>query len=269
MSEENEWEEIDEDVVDFENIQSFIPLEEPVIKRGKEDEKIANFSSNVPKPAAFNINFRDLESVVSALTAIEMQLQNNIIELKKLDNIASRAKALTELDTQKITEQIEKLGFTQIARKITDSLKTELEAQKKEIYVSLAAAEAAAKDLSVKAENLRVVSDSFKNLDNMAQDLDEFVQKFKKMSTKSLYLGVIVATITGIFAGSILSYSLQLVGGGGDGARWLEFANLHNLQLERDQNGLDVLVMPKSQQIMGRNQENLTMWIFQPKELKK
>lgn len=220
---EFDWDAPDEVVVDFEDLEQTevgTPLKkEPIIAK--------------PKSGGFNINFRDLEDVVSALTAAEMQLQNNLGELKKLDNLASRAKILSELDTSKILEQLEKVGFTQIARKITDSLKTELEAQKKEIYTSSAALEGAAKDLSVKAENLRIVADGFKNLDNMSDDLQEFIQKFKKMSGKNLFLGVIVATITGIFAGGVLSYAYQF--GGGDNSKWLEFAIQNNATIVKNQ----------------------------------
>lgn len=193
-----DWDDYDDpgnDVVDFEDIKSFdesiSPKKEPIVK---------------PKTGSnFNINFRDLEGVVAALTAAEMQLQNNIVELKKLDGLAAKAKAIESLDTKKITEQIEKLGFTQIAKKITDGLKSELEAQKKEIYTSSATIETAAKNLSEKAENLRVVADGFKNLDNMADDLADFTKSVKNWRNKSMFISIGLSLFFGLVSGTIVS----------------------------------------------------------------
>jgi len=191
---EVDWDAPDEGVVDFEDLEKSeknIPSKkEPIAK---------------PKTGGFNINFRDLEDVVAALTAAEMQLQNNLTELKKLDGIASRAKILAELDTQKILEQLEKVGFTQIARKITDGLKAELEAQKKEIYTSSSALESAAKDLNKKAENLIIVADGFKNLDNMADDLQEFTKSVKNWRNKSMFIAIGLSLFFGIASGTIVS----------------------------------------------------------------
>ncbi|WP_294889951.1 hypothetical protein [Sulfurimonas sp. RIFCSPLOWO2_12_36_12] len=195
---------------------------------------------------------KDLEGAIAALTAADAQLQNNLAELRKLDNIAARAKALTELDTEKITEQIEKIGFTQIARKITDKLNEQLEAQSKQIYKSAEAAENAAKELAKKAENLTVVADGFNNLDNMSQDLDEFVKKFKQMSSKSLFLGVIVATVVGIFTGGVLSFAYQF--GTGDTGRWLEFASKTNAVIMPINGGAYSIYLPASQSQFTLNQ---------------
>lgn len=189
-----DWDAPDEGVVDFEDLEKSeknIPFKkEPTTAKPK---------------TGFNINFRDLEDVVAALTAAEMQLQNNIVELKKLDGIAARAKAIESLDTQKITEQIEKLGFTQIARKITDGLKAELEAQKKEIYTSSSALETAAKYLNQKAENLRVVADGFKNLDNMQDDLQDFTKSVKNWRNKSMFIAIGLSLFFGVVSGAIVS----------------------------------------------------------------
>lgn len=187
-----DWDNPDDGVVDFEDLsETGTPLKKnPALK---------------PKTSGFNINFRDLEDVVSALTAAEMQLQNNIAELRKLDNLAARAKAIESLDTQKITEQIEKLGFTQIARKITDGLKTELEAQKKEIYTSSSTLETAAKDLNKKAEQLRVVADGFKNLDNMQDDLADFTKSVKNWRIKNMYAAIGLSLFFGLSGGTIVS----------------------------------------------------------------
>lgn len=191
---EIDWDAPDEAIVDFEDLEQTeknIPFKkEPIIARPK---------------TGFNINFRDLEDVVAALTAAEMQLQNNIAELKKLDNLAARAKAIESLDTQKITEQIEKLGFTQIARKITDGLKTELEAQKKEIYTSSSTLETAAKDLNKEAEELRIVADGFKNLDNMADNLQEFTKSVKNWRNKSMFIAIGLSLFFGLASGTIVS----------------------------------------------------------------
>lgn len=189
-----DWDGPEEGVVDFEDLEQ-TEMGAPIKK-----EPIAK-----PKTGGFNINFRDLEDVVAALTAAEMQLQNNLTELKKLDGIASRAKILAELDTQKILEQLEKVGFTQIARKITDGLKAELEAQKKEIYTSSSALESAAKDISTKAENLRIVADGFKNLDNMADDLQEFTKSVKNWRNKSMFIAIGLSLFFGVVSGAIVS----------------------------------------------------------------
>lgn len=194
----DDWDDYDgprNDVVDFKDIKNF----DESISLQKEPKKEPKTGSN------FNINFRDLEGVVAALTAAEMQLQNNIVELKKLDNLAARAKAIESLDTQKITEQIEKLGFTQIARKITDGIKSELETQKKEIYTSSAAIEAAAKDLNKKAEELRVVADGFRNLDNMADDLSDFTKSVKNWRNKSMFIAIGLSLFFGLVSGTIVS----------------------------------------------------------------
>lgn len=204
------------------------------------------------------------KKLLAELMFVGEQLKGNIIELQKLDGIAQRAKALNELDAQVIAQKLKDMSLTHVARLITDRLNEQFESQKKEIYASSAAAEAAAKDLSAKADNLRIVADGFNNLDNMSQELDEFVQKFKKMSVKNLYLGVIAATVTGIFTGAILSYSYQF--SQGDSQKWSEFAaatgaklaqkeDVYSLKfnhkhrdfsLEQNQNGSDILyISPK------------------------
>ncbi|MDD3855999.1 hypothetical protein [Sulfurimonas sp.] len=191
---EIDWDAPDEAVVDFEDLEQTdknIPF--------KKESMIAK-----PK-TGFNINFRDLEDVVSALTAAEMQLQNNLGELKKLDNLASRAKILSELDTSKILEQLEKVGFTQIARKITDNLKSELETQKKEIYTSSSALETATKDLNKKAENLIIVADGFKNLDNMADDLQDFTKSVNRWRNKSMFIALGLSLFFGLSSGVFVS----------------------------------------------------------------
>lgn len=210
MSEENEneWEEIDEDVVDFENIQSFKPLEEPVIKqkRGNEDEKIANFSSpNGPKPGAFNINFRDLEGVVAALTAIEMQLQSNVGELKKLDGIAARANELAKIDTPAILNQLNQLSFTQISRKIVDSIREQLESSRAEMAQSTQKVEAAAKDLSQKTELLKESSDSLLEINNMSDSLNQIENSIKNWRIKTTYAAIAFSIFGGLVSGVVVS----------------------------------------------------------------
>lgn len=152
------------------------------------------------------------KELLSNLIFANRKFEENLEELRKLDGIAARAKALNEIDTQAIVRRLEDVSFSNVSYLIVKKLNEQFEAQAAEIAKGAAAAEAAAKDLSQKAENLRVVADGFNNLDNMSQNLDEFVRKFKSMSVKNLYLGVIVATVTGIFAGGILSYSYQTVG---------------------------------------------------------
>ncbi len=150
--------------------------------------------------------------LLSNLIFANKKFEENLEELRKLDNIAARAKAIESLDTQVIAQKLKDMSLTHVSRLITDRLNEQFESQRVEIVKGAAAAEAAAKDLSAKAENLRIVADGFNNLDNMASDLDEFVKKFKSMGVKNLYLGVIIATVVGIFTGGILSYAAQTVG---------------------------------------------------------
>lgn len=154
------------------------------------------------------------KKLLAELMFVGEQLKGNIAELRKLDGIAKRAEALNEIDTHAIAKKLEDVSFSNVSYLIVKKLNEQFEAQTAEISKGANAAEAAAKNLSEKAENLRVVADGFNNLDNMSQNLDEFVKKFKSMSVKNLYLGVILATVTGIFTGGILSYASQTVGVG-------------------------------------------------------
>ncbi len=199
--------------------------------------------------------------LLSNLIFANKKFAENLEELKKLDGIAKKAEVINDID-EKIISQLEKVNMIRISHEITKSLKEELEKQRSQIAQSATAAEDAAKDLSKKAENLTVVADGFNNLDNMSQDLDEFVKKFKKMSSKSLFLGITVATVVGIFAGGVLSYAYQF--GTGDTSRWLDFSGKTNAMvmpidggaytislpaqkfqftLNQDQNGADVLAI--------------------------
>lgn len=152
------------------------------------------------------------KELLSNLIFANKKFEENLEELRKLDGIAARAKAIESLDTQVIAQKLKDMSLTHVSRLITDRLNEQFEAQRSEIVKGASAAEAAAKDLSEKAENLRIVADGFNNLDNMSQNLDEFVKKFKSMSVKNLYLGVIIATVVGIFSGGILAYAAQTVG---------------------------------------------------------
>lgn len=175
---------------DLEQKEAFTPLKkEPVAK---------------PK-TGFNINFRDLEDVVSALTAAEMQLQNNISELKKLDNLAVRLKSIESLDTHVIAEKLKDMSLTHVSKLIVSKMTEDIDTLKKEIYASSAAAEAAAKDLNKKAENLRVVADGFNNLDNMSQDLQDFTNSVKKWRNKSMFIAIGLSLFFGLTSGAIVS----------------------------------------------------------------
>lgn len=152
------------------------------------------------------------KKLLAELMFVGEQLKGNIAELRKLDNIAKRAEALNEIDIHAIAKKLEDVSFSNVSYLIVKKLNEQFESQTAVISKGANAAEAAAKDLSAKAENLRVVADGFNNLDNMSQNLDEFVKKFKSMSVKNLYLGVVVATVVGIFTGGILSHASQTVG---------------------------------------------------------
>ncbi len=208
----SEWGKLDtdesQDVVDFETIDNFgLPEEHPKQKKIVEDEKITNFTSP-PEPkhgGAFNINLRDLESIVSSLTAVEMQLQNNVLELKKLDNISARAKAINEVDTDKILSQFEKINFDQITHKIVDTLQKQLESQRVQISKSSSSVELASAELTKKSENLILVADGFKNLDNMADDLSEFIASVKKWRNKNMFIAIGLSLFFGLFSGVFVS----------------------------------------------------------------
>lgn len=208
------------------------------------------------------------KELLSNLIFANKKFAENLEELKKLDGIASRAKAINDVDTSKILEQLDLVSFTQISRKIVDKLNEQLESQNKEVYKSAAAAQEAAKTLTSKAENLAVVADGFNNLDNMSQDLDAFTKKFKQMSVKSLYLGVIVATVVGIFAGGVLSYAYQF--GTGDTSRWLEFASKTNAVIMPANAGGYKIFTPAAQSkfFLESNKDGADVLFIYPAEVK-
>lgn len=192
---EIDWDSPDEDVINFEELElekdTGSPFKkEPIVK---------------PKTGGFNINFRDLEDVVSALTAAEMQLQNNLVELKKLDGIAQKAEVLSQISTESILSKMDGLNYTQIARKITGDIREELQKTRLEILKSADEATAAAKDLAAKTELLKESSDSLLQIDNMAENLEEVAKDIKKWRIKSMYAAIALSLFFGIAAGTIAS----------------------------------------------------------------
>lgn len=194
-----DWDAPDEGVIDVEDLELEKDTGSPVRK-----EPIVK-----PKSGGFNINFRDLEDVVAALTAAEMQLQTNIVELKKLDGIAARANELAKIDTPAILSQLNQLSFTQISRKIVDSIREQLEQSRAEMAQSTQKVEAAAKDLAAKTQLLKESSDSLLQIDNMAEDLDDLVKSVKNWRIKSMYAAIGLSLFFGIASGSIASYFIQ------------------------------------------------------------
>lgn len=184
-----------EGVVDFEDLElekdtGSCVRKEPIVK---------------PKTSGFNINFRDLEDVVSALTAAEMQLQNNLVELKKLDGIAKKAEILSEISTESILSKMDGLNYTQIARKITGDIREELQKTRLEILKSADEAAGAAKDLAAKTELLKESSDSLMQIDNMSENLEEVAKAIKKWRIKNMYAAIALSLFFGISAGAIVS----------------------------------------------------------------
>lgn len=146
------------------------------------------------------------KELLSNLIFANKKFAENLEELKKLDGLAARAAALNEVDTQKILESLDKVGFTQISRKIVDTIREQLEASRVEIAASSQKAEAAAKDLSQKTELLKESSDSLLQIDNMASDLDDLVKSVKNWKMKNIYAAIGLSLFFGIASGSIASY---------------------------------------------------------------
>lgn len=145
------------------------------------------------------------KELLSNLIFANKKFAENLEELKKLDGMAARAAALNEVDTEKILENLNRVSLTRISHEIIKKLKEELEQSREQIITSAAGAEAAAKELSKQSENLRVASDSFMNLDNMADDLNNLVKNVQKWKTKTIYGAVGLSLFFGLFSGVFVS----------------------------------------------------------------
>lgn len=188
---EVDWDNPDE-VVDFEDLE-------------KEAETPLEKEPTAKVKTSFNINFRDLEDVVAALTAAEMQMQNNLNELKTLDGLAQKAEALSKIDTESILAKMDGLNYTQIARKITGDIREELQKTRLEILKSADEAAAAAKDLATKTELLKESSDSLMQIENMNDTLKEVANSIKNWRIKNMYAAIGLSLFFGIVAGTIVS----------------------------------------------------------------
>jgi hypothetical protein len=145
------------------------------------------------------------KKLLAELMFVGEQLQGNIAELKKLDGLAARAGALNEIDTQKIMDRLNSVSFTQIERKIVDTIREDLSRTRSEILASASAAADAAKELSKKTELLKESSDSLLQIDNMASDLDTLVKSVKNWKTKTIYGAIGLSLFFGISSGAIVS----------------------------------------------------------------
>lgn len=145
------------------------------------------------------------KELLSNLIFANKKFAENLEELRKLDGIATRAKALNELDTQAIAQKLQDMSLTHVSKLIVTKLNEQFESQKTELLKSSAVAEQAAIDLSKKAENLRVVADGFQNLDNMSDSLSEVSKDIKNWRIKNMYAAIGLSLFFGLVGGTIVS----------------------------------------------------------------
>lgn len=143
--------------------------------------------------------------LLAELMFVGEQFKSNLAELKKLDGLAARAAALNEVDTEKIMQRLDNVSFTQISRKIVDTIRAELEQSRREILTAANEAAAAAKDLSQKSELLKESSDSLMQIDNMADNLQEVAKDIKNWRVKNIYAAIALSLFFGLASGAIVS----------------------------------------------------------------
>jgi hypothetical protein len=143
--------------------------------------------------------------LLSNLIFANKKFAENLDELKKLDALAARAAALNEIDTHKILEKLNDVSFTQISRKIVDTIREDLKQQRSEILTAADGAAAAAKDLAAKTVLLKESSDSMLQIDNMAENLEEVAKDIKNWRNKSMFIAIGLSLFFGIASGTIAS----------------------------------------------------------------
>lgn len=204
-----------EDVINFEDLEQTevgIPTKkEPIAKPktgfNKNSLDIESFKNRSQQMSSRQMSSREEDrKLLVELMFVGEQLKGNIVELRKLDGIAQRAKALNEIDTEKIMDRLNSVSFTQIERKIVDTIREDLKQTRTEILSAADEAAAAAKDLSQKTELLKESSDSLLQIDNMASDLDDLVKSVKNWKMRNIYAAISLSLFFGIASGSIASY---------------------------------------------------------------
>lgn len=143
--------------------------------------------------------------LLSNLIFANKKFAENLDELKKLDSLAARAAALNEIDTHKILEKLNDVSFTQISRKIVDTIREDLKQQRSEILTAADGAAAAAKDLAAKTVLLKESSDSMLQIDNMSDSLSEVSKDIKSWRLRNIYAAIIVSLFFGLASGTIVS----------------------------------------------------------------
>lgn len=145
------------------------------------------------------------KELLSNLIFANKKFAENLEELKKLDGLTARAAALNEIDTHKILEKLNDVSFTQISRKIVDTIREDLAKTRTEILTAADGAAAAAKELSQKTELLKESSDSLLQIDNMADSLEEVSKNIKTWRIKNVYAAIGLSLFFGLAAGAIVS----------------------------------------------------------------
>lgn len=145
------------------------------------------------------------KKLLAELMFVSEKIQKQIEELQSLDGIAARAAALNEIDTEKIMDRLNSVSFTQIERKIVDTIREDLKQTRTEILTAAAAAEAAARELSQKTELFKESSDSLMQIDNMSEVLEETSKDIKNWRIKNMYAAIALSLFFGTAAGTIVS----------------------------------------------------------------
>jgi hypothetical protein len=202
MKEEIDWDAPDDDVVDFEALEH-TEMGTPV-KKAEPPKTSPNIESFKNRTQQMSSREEDRKLLVELMFVGE-QLKGNLSELQKLDGIAARAAALNEIDTQKIMDRLNSVSFTQIERKIVDTIREDLSKTRDEILTAAGEAEAAAKELTQKTELLKESSDSMLQIDNMADNLEEVSKNIKSWRIKNMYAAIGLSLFFGISATAIVS----------------------------------------------------------------
>lgn len=141
-------------------------------------------------------DFKDMEQLIAALTASEMQLQSAVASLQKYSNIENQLKALDKLDTAQIAKQLEQMDYSKIAATITQQLEKKLDMATQNL-------EKKTELLAEKVQDIDIVLEGLNTIDNSAENIDKIAKAMPKMSIKL----PIVTALVSAFAVGILSFA--------------------------------------------------------------
>lgn len=208
---EIDWDAPDEGVIDFEDLEEAAESPPVTIKKVESPSPVKPKTSPKRELESFTNRTQQMSSreedrkLLVEFMFVGEQLKGNLAELQKLDGIAARAAALNEIDTQKIMEKLNDVSFTQISRKIVDTIREDLKQTRTEILTAAGEAGAAAKELAQKTELLKESSDSMLQIDNMADNLEEVSKYIKSWRIKNMYAAIGLSLFFGLAAGAIVS----------------------------------------------------------------